>query len=60
MKKIVRYQQGQTTAYGLLDGDQVQPVAGDLFGALAPSGSAVPLGQVKLLFPVKPPKIFAD
>jgi 2-keto-4-pentenoate hydratase/2-oxohepta-3-ene-1,7-dioic acid hydratase in catechol pathway len=59
MRKIVRFQHGQTTAYGLLEGDQVQPVDGDLFGALQPQGAALPLQQVKLLFPVKPPKIFA-
>ena len=59
MTKLVRFQHGQTTAYGVLDGDQVQPVEGDLFGSHKPSGAAVPLGQVKLLYPVKAPKIFA-
>lgn len=59
MKKLVRFQHGQTTAYGLLEGDSVQPVSGDLFGSLQPSGAALPLNTVKLLFPVKPPKIFA-
>jgi 2-keto-4-pentenoate hydratase/2-oxohepta-3-ene-1,7-dioic acid hydratase in catechol pathway len=59
MKKLVRFQHGQTTAYGVVEGEQVQPVDGDLFGALQPSGAALPLADVKLLFPVKPPKIFA-
>ncbi len=58
MKKLVRFQNGQTTAYGVL-GDGVQPIEGDLFGAQQASGPAVPLADVKLLFPVKPPKIFA-
>ena len=59
MKKIVRFQHGQTTAYGVLEGEQIQPIEGDLFGAQKPSGAAVPLSDAKLLFPVKPPKIFA-
>jgi 2-keto-4-pentenoate hydratase/2-oxohepta-3-ene-1,7-dioic acid hydratase in catechol pathway len=59
MTKLVRFQHGQTTAYGVLEGDKVQPIAGDLFGSLQPSGAAFALSEVKLLFPVKPPKIFA-
>jgi 2-keto-4-pentenoate hydratase/2-oxohepta-3-ene-1,7-dioic acid hydratase in catechol pathway len=59
MTKLVRFQQGETTAYGLLNGDRVQPIAGDLFGSQQPTGPALPVSEVKLLFPVKPPKIFA-
>jgi 2-keto-4-pentenoate hydratase/2-oxohepta-3-ene-1,7-dioic acid hydratase in catechol pathway len=58
MKKLVRFQHGQTTSYGVVEGDSVQPIQGDLFGAQQPSGAALPLSGVKLLFPVKPPKIF--
>jgi 2-keto-4-pentenoate hydratase/2-oxohepta-3-ene-1,7-dioic acid hydratase in catechol pathway len=58
MKKLVRFQHGQTTAYGVVDGDGVQPIEGDLFGSLQPSGATLPLSAVKLLFPVKAPKIF--
>jgi len=59
MKKLVRFQHGQTTAYGAVDGDSVQPLEGDLLGAQQASGAKVPLSDVKLLFPVQPPKIFA-
>src|ERR1035438_9326565 len=59
MKKLVRFQHDQTTAYGVLDGDGVQPIEGDLFGSQSPSGAILPLSEVKLLFPVKAPKIFA-
>jgi 2-keto-4-pentenoate hydratase/2-oxohepta-3-ene-1,7-dioic acid hydratase in catechol pathway len=59
MKKLVRFQHGQTTAYGVLEGDGVQPIDGDLFGSQKPSGANLPLSGVKLLFPVKPTKIFA-
>jgi 2-keto-4-pentenoate hydratase/2-oxohepta-3-ene-1,7-dioic acid hydratase in catechol pathway len=59
MKKLVRFQHAQTTAYGVVDGETVQPIAGDLFGSQQPSGAALPLSDVKLLFPVKATKIFA-
>lgn len=59
MKKLVRFQHGQTTAYGVVEGDGVQPIEGDLFGSLQASGAILPIREVKLLFPVKPPKIFA-
>ncbi len=59
MKKLVRFQHGQTTAYGVLDGDGVQPIEGDLLGPQQPSGTVLPLGEVKLLFPARPTKIFA-
>src|SRR5579862_7920104 len=59
MKKLVRFQHAQTTAYGVVEGDSVQPIEGDLFGSQKPSGAALPLSDVKLLFPVKATKIFA-
>jgi len=59
MTKLVRFQHGRTTAYGVLDGDRVQPVEGDLFGSQSPAGAILPLSEVKLLFPVKASKIFA-
>lgn len=59
MKRIVRFQHGQTTSYGVLDGDGVQPIEGDLFGSQKPAGAMVPLSELKLLFPVKASKIFA-
>lgn len=59
MKKLVRFQHGQTTAYGVIEGDGVQPIEGDLFGSQQVSGAVLPLSEVTLLFPVTPPKIFA-
>ena len=59
MQKLVRFQHGQTTAFGVIQGDAVQPIDGDLFGARQASGAPLPLADVKLLFPVQPPKIFA-
>jgi len=59
MKKFVRFQDGQTTAYGVLDGDSVQPIEGDLFRSDKATGAPVPVSRIKLLYPVKAPKIFA-
>lgn len=59
MKKLVRFQQGHTIAFGVLEGESVQPIEGNLFGTQKPQGAALPLSQVKLLFPVQPTKIFA-
>jgi 2-keto-4-pentenoate hydratase/2-oxohepta-3-ene-1,7-dioic acid hydratase in catechol pathway len=59
MKKLVRLQHAGTTGYGVLNGDGVQPIEGDLFGPQSPAGAILPLSDVKLLFPVKASKIFA-
>ena len=37
----------------------MQPIEGDLFGPHQPSGTSLPLSEVKLLFPVQASKIFA-
>ncbi len=59
MPKFVRFQNGQTVAYGVADGASIQPIEGDLFGSRQASGSPLPLSKVKLLSPIRPPKIFA-
>jgi 2-keto-4-pentenoate hydratase/2-oxohepta-3-ene-1,7-dioic acid hydratase in catechol pathway len=40
--------------FGVLDGEAVTPHAGDMFGANAPAGAAIPLAAVTLLAPVRP------
>jgi 2-keto-4-pentenoate hydratase/2-oxohepta-3-ene-1,7-dioic acid hydratase in catechol pathway len=49
----------ETVSYGIVSGDSVQPVEGDLFGARKPVGDPVPLRSVELLAPVVPTKILA-
>ena len=56
-KKYVRYEQGGTTAYGILDGDTIQEIQGDLFGERTPTGKTAKLSEVKLRYPVEPSKI---
>lgn len=58
MPKLVRFQQGQKCAFGILDTDTVQPIDGDLYGSQKPVGAALALNGVKLLYPVQAPKIF--
>ena len=57
--KYVRYRNGSAIAYGLLDGDTVREIRGDLFGAHKLSGTKHKLSEVKLLHPCTPPKVLA-
>ena len=50
--RIARFESNGTTCFGLIEGDMITPVAGDLFGDKQPSGPAVPLSSVKLLAPL--------
>ena len=44
--KYVRYSQGGTTSYGILDGDSIRELRGDLFASPAPTGKRVKLAEV--------------
>lgn len=57
--RYVRFRQGNKTAYGLLEGDTIAEIRGDLFGALKPAGLRHKLSAVKLLTPCVPPKVLA-
>ncbi|MCS7044565.1 MAG: fumarylacetoacetate hydrolase family protein [Bryobacteraceae bacterium] len=55
----VRFQHSGRISYGRLEGDRVQPLAGDLFAGLRPTGRLLPLASVKLLYPCTPSKVLA-
>jgi 2-keto-4-pentenoate hydratase/2-oxohepta-3-ene-1,7-dioic acid hydratase in catechol pathway len=55
----VRYAVSGRTSYGRLEGDRIQPLAGDLFANPKPAGKPVPLSSAKLLSPCQPPKVLA-
>ncbi len=55
--KYVRYRRGNTTSFGILRGDVIQPIRGDLFGAHQPAGGTVKLSDVKLLYPYEAQKV---
>jgi 2-keto-4-pentenoate hydratase/2-oxohepta-3-ene-1,7-dioic acid hydratase in catechol pathway len=40
--------------FGTLEGEQIQPHAGDLFAGATPAGAPLPLAEVTLLAPVRP------
>jgi len=54
-----RFEHAGRTSYGVVDGDHVTPLDGDLFGDHKPSGKPIPLSEVRLLAPVEPRKILA-
>jgi 2-keto-4-pentenoate hydratase/2-oxohepta-3-ene-1,7-dioic acid hydratase in catechol pathway len=57
--RYVRYTAGNTVSYGMLEGETIRPLEGDLFASPRPTGRTVRLADVKLLAPVAPSKVIA-
>jgi len=57
--KYVRFRKGSTTAFGILDGEIVKELRGNLFGQHSETGARHKLAEVKLLYPCEPSKILA-
>ncbi|HSA54059.1 MAG TPA: fumarylacetoacetate hydrolase family protein [Gemmatimonadaceae bacterium] len=57
--RYVRYAAGNTVAYGILEGETIRQLSGDLFGAPQPTGRTVRRSEVRLLAPVEPKKVIA-
>ncbi len=57
--RYVRFERGGSRSYGLLEGETVRPLSGELFGIHRPGPTTYPLSEVKLLFPCEPPKVLA-
>ena len=57
--KWCRFQAGDKTAYGIIEGDTVVEVAGSPFDDYTRTSSTHPLASVKLLVPVIPPTFYA-
>lgn len=57
--RYVRFQKGSATSYGILNGDSIRPIRGELFGSHKETGEKVKLSDVKLLCPVAPLKVLA-
>ena len=57
--KYVRYSHAGRVAHGLLEGDRVRELRGDLFSNPQPTGTTARLSDVKLLAPVEPGKVIA-
>ena len=56
--KYIRYDSGAGARYGILDGENIRELRGDLFQH-AETGATAPLSGVKLLAPCQPAKILA-
>lgn len=57
--RYVRYQKGSETGTGILDGNSIRPIRGDLFGSHKETGQTIKASEAKLLFPVAPQKVLA-
>ena len=57
--KYVRYSLGGETSYGILDGETIRELSGDLFDLPQPTGKTVALKDVALLAPCEPGKVIA-
>ncbi|MDQ6699324.1 MAG: fumarylacetoacetate hydrolase family protein [Acidobacteriota bacterium] len=59
MTKYIRYANNGQTAYGALEGEEIEEIRGDLFGSHQKTGVKHSLSNVKLLYPCEPSKILA-
>jgi 2-keto-4-pentenoate hydratase/2-oxohepta-3-ene-1,7-dioic acid hydratase in catechol pathway len=57
--KYVRYSQHGGTSFGILAGDTIRELRGDLFANPKPTGRRLKLGDVQLLAPCEPSKVIA-
>jgi 2-keto-4-pentenoate hydratase/2-oxohepta-3-ene-1,7-dioic acid hydratase in catechol pathway len=53
----IRYRTNSTSAYGILDGQTIREISGDLFGSPLETGATRKLSEVKLLHPCQPTKV---
>ena len=58
--KYVRYEVGETTAYGIVEGERVREIKGNLFGTWEPGDQTFAIKEVQLLVPShRPSKVIA-
>jgi 2-keto-4-pentenoate hydratase/2-oxohepta-3-ene-1,7-dioic acid hydratase in catechol pathway len=57
--RYVRFQHGPTTAYGVLEGERVRQLEGDLFGKWNKTETTFPMTDVRLLPPTRPSQVLA-
>lgn len=57
--KYVRFQVAGSVTYGIVEGNRVRRLAGDLFGAWKKTDTTYALSEVKLLVPAQPSKVLA-
>lgn len=57
--RYVRFEQGGRTAYGVLEGDRVRELDGELFSAPRPTERTFARTEVRILTPTRPTQVFA-
>lgn len=57
--RYLRFQKGETVSYGVLEGDRVRQLSGDLFGEYSKTPTTYALSEVKVLPPTDPSKVLA-
>lgn len=57
--RYVRYAVGSAVSHGVLEGETIRELTGDLFTAPRPTGRTVKRSEVRLLAPVEPKKVIA-
>jgi 2-keto-4-pentenoate hydratase/2-oxohepta-3-ene-1,7-dioic acid hydratase in catechol pathway len=55
--RYVRFQQGERVAFGILEGETIREISGDLFDQHRETGATARLGDVRLLAPVDPARV---
>lgn len=56
---FARFQHRGAVSHGIVEGEQITPIEGDLFGEHEPAGNPLALADVRIMAPVVPPKILA-
>lgn len=59
MMRFVRFEQNGSVSYGLVEGNQIRRIDGDVLGVWKQTDTMIPLADVKLLAPIEPNKVFA-
>jgi 2-keto-4-pentenoate hydratase/2-oxohepta-3-ene-1,7-dioic acid hydratase in catechol pathway len=57
--RYLRFQKGDAVSYGLLEGERVRQISGDLFGTWTKTNTTFALADVKLLPPTRPSQVLA-
>ena len=57
--RFARFQSGDTVGYGIVEGDQLRLIDGDLFGSWSKTEKMFAIDDVKLLVPTRPTQVIA-
>lgn len=57
--RYVRFARARQTSHGILDGNVIREIKGELFGSHKETGAKYNLSDVKLLYPCQPPQLLA-